>query len=152
MGIWFEDYEALGPGHCWISPARTVGEGDVNLFAGLTGDLHPQHLDAEYGKASPYGERIAHGYFTASLASGLAYRVGLDEGTSHAILSTSWKFTAPVKFGDTLRVVMTLVETRPSRKHPDMGIINRKYDVQNQRGDTVAIGDIVILCRRRPSK
>lgn len=151
MGLYFEEYERLGKGHRWTSPGRTVAEGDINLFAGLTGDIHPLHTDAEYAKASPYGARIAHGYFTASLASGLAYRVGLDEGTSQAVLSTAWKFPAPVMLGDTLRVVITLVDLRPSRKHPTMGIVTRRYDVENQRGDVVAVGDIAILCKRRPA-
>lgn len=152
MGLYFEEYVDLGVGHTWVSPGRTVAEADVNLFAGLTGDIHPQHTDAEYGKASPYGERIAHGYFTASLASGLAYRIGLDEGTSHAVLSTSWRFPAPVKFGDTLRVVVTLTEARPSKKHPEMGIIARRYDVENQRREIVAVGEIAIMCKRRPAR
>ena len=150
MGLFYEDNEGLPAGHRWVSPGRTMTEGDIMTFAGLTGDLHPLHTDARTAKESPYGERIAHGYLTASMASGLAYRVGLDEGTAFAVLGTSWKFTLPVKIGDTIRVVVTLMETRASKKHPAHGIVVRKYEVQNQRDEVVAIGDIAILCARRP--
>lgn len=132
-----------------MSPGRTISEGDIMMFAGLTGDLHPLHTDATVAKESAYGERIAHGYLTASMASGLAYRVGLDEGTAVAVLATSWKFRLPVKIGDTIRVNVKLGQVRPSRKHSGQGIVFRSYEVMNQRDELVAIGDIVILCSRR---
>jgi acyl dehydratase len=149
VGLYFEDYEALTVGHRWVGPSRTIGESDITTFAGLTGDHHPQHTDARYAAASPYGERIAHGYLTASMAAGLAYRIGIDEGTSHAILEMRWTFSAPVKIGDTLSVVLTLTAVRASRKHPAMGIVSRRCSVQNQNDATVADGDITILCKRR---
>ena len=149
MGLFFEDYEALGPGHAWRSPGRTIAESDIMTFAGMTGDLHPLHTDARAAKESSYGERIAHGFLTASMAAGLAYRVGLDEGTAFAVLSTAWKFTLPVMIGDSIYVKVTLMEVRASRKHPAHGIVVRKYEVCNQRDEAVAIGDIAMLCRRR---
>ena len=150
MGLYYEDYENLPVGHRWASPGRTITEGDIMTFAGMTGDLHPLHTDARVAKESTYGERIAHGYLTASMASGLAYRVGLDEGTSFAVLATGWKFKLPVKIGDTLRVDVTLTQVRSSQTHPAHGIVFRTYDVMNQRDELVASGDIVILCSRRP--
>ena len=152
MGLYYEDYESLQAGHCWVSPGRTISEGDIMVFAGLTGDLHPLHTDATVAKESVYGERIAHGYLTASMASGLAYREGLDEGTAVAVLATSWKFTLPVKIGDTIRVNVILGQVRPSKKHSGQGIVFRNYEVMNQRDELVAIGDIVILCSRRHRK
>jgi len=149
MGLYFEDFEELGVGHSWLSAGRTIGEADITVFGGMTGDLHPQHVDARYGAASPYGARIAHGYLTASIASGLAYRTGVDEGTSHALLGINWKFIAPVMIGDTIEVVMTLTGVRISRGHPDFGIVQRRYDVRNQDAATVAVGDVAILCKRR---
>lgn len=150
MALYFEDFESFPIGHTWLSPGRTIGEADINLFAGMSGDLHPQHTDARYGKASPYGERIAHGYLTASIASGLVYRIGLDEGTSHALLGIAWKFQAPVLIGDTIEVLMALTGVRASRRHPDFGIVERRYTVRNQHGATVATGDVAVLFKRRP--
>jgi acyl dehydratase len=150
MGLYYEDYEALGTGHSWRSADRLVTAQDIAFFAALTGDDHPQHTSEEYGRASPYGARIAHGYLTASLASGLAYRIGLDKDTSHAILETSWRFSAPVLIGDVLHVIVTLGALRPSRSHQGMGIVSRRYDVMNQADVRVAIGTLTILCKRRP--
>lgn len=151
MGLYYEDYERLALGHRWISPGRTIGEGDIMTFAGLTGDLHPLHTDARFAQASAYGERIAHGYLTAAMASGLAYRVGLDEGTAFAVLATGWKFTQPVRIGDSIHVEVVLTQVRPSKKHPRHGIISRTYEVKNQRDEIVALGDIAILCLRQPA-
>ena len=151
MGLYYEDYERYPLGHRWLSPGRTIGEADIMTFGGLTGDLHPLHTDAHVAAQSSYGERIAHGYLTASVASGLAYRVGLDEGTAFAVLATGWKFIQPVKIGDTIRVEVILAQLRPSNKHPLHGIVSRTYEVKNQRDELVALGDIVILCHRRPA-
>ena len=150
MGLYFEDYEALDIGHRWTSPGRTVTESDIVTFAGMTGDFHPLHTDAHAARQSAYGERIAHGHLTAAIAAGLAYRVGLDEGTAFAVLSTTWRFTLPVMIGDTIRVAVVLVEARASRKHPSHGVVLRKYEVRNQRDGVVAVCDIAILCMRKP--
>jgi acyl dehydratase len=151
LGLYYEDYERLPLGHRWRSPGRTIGEADIMNFAGLTGDLHPLHTDAHFAAQSDYGARIAHGYLTASVASGLAYRIGLDESTSFAVLATGWKFKLPVRIGDTIRVEVVLTDLRPSRKHPAHGIVSRKYEVLNQQQEIIAIGEIVILVHRRPA-
>jgi acyl dehydratase len=151
MGFYYEDYEKLPIGHRWMSPGKTIAESDINTFAGLTGDHHPLHTDAHFSAKSEYGARIAHGYLTASVASGLAYRVGLDENTSFAVLATGWKFKKPVMIGDTIRVEIVMTELRPSKSHPDKGIVSRRYDVMNQRDEIVAVGEIAILCLRKPS-
>jgi acyl dehydratase len=150
MTLYLEDYEALPPGHRWTSPGRTVGESDIALFGGLTGDLHPLHTDAEVARASGYGERIAQGYLTASLAAGLAYRIGLDEGSSYALLNIGWTFREPVRIGDTIRVHVELTSARPSRSHPGRGVVLRRYEVENQVRAVVAVGEVAMLCNRRP--
>lgn len=152
MGFYYEDYERHPIGHRWRSPGRTISEADIMTFAGLTGDLHPLHTDAHVAGQSAYGARIAHGYLTASVASGLAYRVGLDEGTSFAVLATGWKFKLPVKIGDTIRVEVVLTQLRPSKKYPAHGIVSRTYEVMNQRDELVAVGDIAILVHRQPAQ
>ena len=149
MGIFYEDYEELGHGYRWRSAERTISAENIETFAALTGDHHPQHMNDAYARASPYGARIAHGYLTASLAAGLAYQIGLDDGTSHAILQISWRFPMPVLIGDRIYVDVTLEEVRPSRKYPAMGIVQRTYEVFTQRGDVAAAGDMTILCKRR---
>ncbi len=152
MALFYEDYEALPPGYRWTSPGRTVAECDIMAFGGMTGDLHPLHTDAAAAASSPYGERIAHGYLTASIAAGLAYRIGLDEGTAYALLNINWTFKQPVRIGDTLRVDVVLVAARPSRSHADKGVVQRRYEVTSQRREVVAIGEVAMLCLRRPTE
>jgi len=145
----YEDYEAVELGHCWTSAGRTIGESDILAFAGMTGDFHPLHTDAEAARTSGYGERIAHGYLTASIAAGLAYRIGLDEGTAYALLQINWKFGRPVMIGDTITVRIILTGRRGSKSHPSHGVVERRYEVENQRRERVATGEIALLCKRR---
>lgn len=147
MGLTIEDYETLAPGHRWESGKRIITAEDIACFAALTGDIHPQYLDPVYAAASPYGTQIAHGYLTISLAAGLSYQLGLDEGTSIAILGLSWSLPAPVLIGDTIHVVVTLESVRRSNSYPDKGIVKRRSKVFNQHGDVIATGDVTLLCR-----
>jgi 3-hydroxybutyryl-CoA dehydratase len=81
---------------------RTVTEADVIAFAGLTGDYHPQHVDAEWAAQSPFGERIAHGLLVLSLAAGM---VDFDPEDVIALRRVrDVVFKRPVKLGDTIRV------------------------------------------------
>ena len=50
---------ALAPGQTLVTPGRTIGDSDINLFAGLVGDFTPIHVDEAFAKSSPYGARIA---------------------------------------------------------------------------------------------
>ena len=68
---WSAPFSELVEGGRFTTRARTVTESDVVSFAALTGDWHPQHADAEWAAASPFGERIAHGMLVVSYAVGL---------------------------------------------------------------------------------
>ena len=70
-------FERLEEGSRFSSRGRTVTESDVHAFAAQTGDLHPQHTDADWASRSAFGERIAHGMLVLSYAVGL---VGGDDG------------------------------------------------------------------------
>src|SRR5690554_979593 len=100
--LYFDDLQ-VGGRH--TSPARTITEADVVNFAGVSGDYNPLHTDAEASKSTPFGQRIAHGLLGLSVASGLAARAGLTEGSVEAFTGLSWKFKAPILFGDTVRLV-----------------------------------------------
>lgn len=81
---------------------RTVTEADVVAFAGLTGDHHPQHTDAEWAAGSVFGERVAHGLLVLGLAAGL---VDFDPDEVIALRGVrDAVFKRPVKLGDTIRV------------------------------------------------
>lgn len=77
-GLYFEEFEV---GQRIISTGRTVTENDIVTFAGLSGDYNQIHTDSEFSKNTPFGQRVAHGLLGISIASGLAMRTGVLEGT-----------------------------------------------------------------------
>jgi acyl dehydratase len=146
MALLFEDIEV---GFRFETPRRTVTEADLTAFAGVSGDFNPLHTDAVYAARSIYGERIAHGALVLSIATGLRQRVGLFDGTLMGLVEIrTWRFRAPVRIGDTVRVVNEVVELRETSK-PDRGLMVQRVDVVNQNETTVATGELVLLVRRR---
>ena len=77
----FEDFEV---GAETVTDSRTVTEADVVAFAGVSGDYNPLHVDVEFARTTPFGERIAHGLLGLAIASGLVSRTGAIEGTTLA--------------------------------------------------------------------
>ncbi|CDO35883.1 MaoC/PaaZ C-terminal domain-containing protein [Novosphingobium sp. KN65.2] len=148
MGLYYDEMEV---GQEWISPGRTVTDYDILAFATLTSDMNPIHVDHEYCKTTPFGAPIAHGFLIASLAAGFGARMGIAEGTIVANLGISWRFQNPVKAGDTIHLVMSVKEKRPSKSRPGEGIIIRTYDVKNQRGETCAIGEVAATFKCKPT-
>src|SRR5512136_1156604 len=109
-GLWFEEFEV---GQQIISAGRTITEGDIMAFAGLSGDYNQIHTNAEFASKTPFGQRVAHGLLTLSIASGLAMRTGILEGTVIAFREiNNWKFTNPVFIGDTLHANLNVIETK----------------------------------------
>lgn len=87
---------------------RTVTQADVEAFADLSGDHNPLHLDEEFARQTRFGERIVHGMFTASLLSAaLGTRL---PGMGSIYLSQTLSFRRPVRLGDTVTVVVEVVE------------------------------------------
>ena len=126
------------------SPARTITESDVALFAGLSGDYNPLHTDAEFARGTPFGRPIAHGLLGLSVASGLAARLGFLDGTALAFLGLEWKFRKPVFPGDTIRAEIEVSRCRPA---PAMGggIVTFDVRLRNQSSETVQRGTWDIL-------
>jgi acyl dehydratase len=143
----FEDFDS---GDEFITPGRTVTEADVMLFAGLTGDYNRIHTDAEYMKSSMFGERIAHGLLGLSLVNGLKYRTDYDSDGVLAFLGLTWKFSGPIRFGDTIHAVIRIASKRETSK-PDRGIMIQTIQVINQRGEVVQEGEFTSMIKRRPT-
>jgi len=140
-GLYFEEFAI---GQEMESPARTVTEADIVLFAGLSGDYNQLHTDAEFAKGTPYGQRIAHGLLGLSIASGLAARAGFIEGTAQAFLGLEWKFKGPILIGDTVRLKAKVAKLRPM---PSMGggMVVFAVSVVNQREQVVQQGEWNLL-------
>jgi 3-hydroxybutyryl-CoA dehydratase len=133
-----------------ITAARTVTETDVVNFAGLSGDYNQIHTDLEFSKGTPIGQRIAHGLLVLSIASGLAMRTGFLEGTVLVFREINeWKFTRPVFIGDTVHVVLEVIETKALPRLGG-GLIHLSLDVKNQRDETMMKGTWSVLVASRP--
>ena len=132
-GLTYEEFEQ---GAIYKTQARTITEADVAAFAGLSGDFNPIHVDAESAKNSPFGERIAHGMLTVAISTGLANLTGLMEGTTIALMEQNIKYKAAVKFGDTIRLQMEVIEKRETSK-PDRGIVKLAAKILNQHDELV---------------
>jgi acyl dehydratase len=141
-------YEDYAVGDEFVTPARTVTEADVTLFAALSGDYNRLHTDAEYAAQGPFGERIAHGLLGLSIVIGLAYRTEIDPDGAVAFLGLSWKFNGPIRLGDTIHAVIQITGMRPTRT-PDRGIIVQAIQLLNQRGEVVQSGEQTIMLKRR---
>lgn len=141
----FEDFVV---GQEWTTSGRTVTEADIVGFAGLSGDFNALHVDSEYARSTPFGERIAHGLLGLAMATGLASRAGFMEGSVEAFLSLEWKFRAPIRIGDTIRAALRVAGTRPMGDTG--GLVMLDVTVLNQRNETVQRGQWTVLVKRRP--
>lgn len=146
-GMYFEEFE---PGQRITTVGRTITESDVVAFAGLSGDFNQMHVDAEYSKNTPFGQRVAHGLLGLAVASGLAVQTGVLEGTVLAFREVNeWKFIKPVLIGDTIHVEMEVQETKELRRISG-GTVVIELDVKNQRNETVMKGTWTTLITLRP--
>ena len=141
-------YDEFKVGEEFASPARTITEADIVMFAGLSGDYNQLHTDEEFGKKTQFGKRIAHGLLGLSISSGLTQRTGVTDGTVVAFLGLEWKFLAPIFIGDTIHVVQKVDSTRETKK-PDKDIINFKTSVINQDGTVVQEGMRTVMIARK---
>ena len=127
-----------------VSFSKTVSESDVYLFAGITGDLSPNHVDEEYMKRSGYGRRMAHGALIVgfmSTASSMAVadsRSSADE-TPVSLGYDRIRFLAPVFLGDTVTVHYEIVDIDEQRRRSVADI-----RVFNQSEELVAVGQHIL--------
>lgn len=142
----FDDF-ALGD--VVITRGRTVDIGDLTVFAGLTGDHYPLHVDEEAARATRFGTRIAHGPLTFALAVGLVGMSGFYGNAITALVELrNLRALKPVIPGDTLRVHAEVVELAAGT-NPRYGTVHVNYSVRNQREEEVMVFLQIMLARRR---
>lgn len=123
------------------SVSKTISESDIYTYAGLIGDINPVHVNAEYAKTTRFGERIAHGMFTASFFSTL---VGmLIPGADAIYLSQTCKFLLPVKIGDTITASGEVIKVIPEKR-----IAYMRTTVVNQKGEIVVDGEASVMATK----
>jgi acyl dehydratase len=145
---YWDDFVA---GARYRTAARTITEADLIMWSGLTGDYHALQTDVEYAKRTEFGSRIAHGPLTFSYAAGLVVRSGILDDSLVAWLGVnSMKIPRVVKLGDTIRVDIEVLESRPSRQ-PERGVTVLRYHVINQHDEEVMTCDMAFLTHGRSS-
>ena len=146
-GMWFDEFEV---GQQIITSGRTVTESDIVSFAGLSGDYNQIHTNAEFAAKIPFGQRVAHGLLGLSIASGLAMRTGILEGTVIAFREiNNWKFTNPILIGDTIHAELNIIETKPIPRVGG-GSLVIEIIVKNQRDEVTMKGTWTALVANKP--
>lgn len=117
---------------------RTVSQADVSVFAEVTGDRNPVHLDSEFAAQSRFGRPIAHGMFCGGLISAV---LGMQlPGPGAVYLQQTLKFRAPAYIGDTIETVVTVTALRA-----DKPVVTMKTECWNQDGTLLVDGEAILL-------
>jgi 3-hydroxybutyryl-CoA dehydratase len=117
--------------------SKTVTEADVVLFAGVTGDFNPVHVDGVAAERSRFGGRIAHGMLSASFLSTVLGTKLPGPGTIY--LSQTLRFTAPVRIGDTVTARAQVVEVMEAKRR-----VRLATTCTNQKGEKVVEGEALV--------
>lgn len=145
-------FEDLRIGESLLTHRRTVSEADIVAFGGISGDFFYMHFDAVAAAESPFGKRIAHGYFVLSAAAGLFVSPAPGPVLANYGLDTL-RFVKPVGIGDTIRARLTC-KRKIDRRRTDaqgrgQGVVVWDVEVRNQDDELVASYDILTLVAKR---
>ena len=145
-------FEDLTVGDSLLTHRRTVTDADIVAFGGISGDFFYMHFDEIAAKASPFGKRIAHGYFVLSAAAGLFVSPAEGPVLANYGLDTL-RFVKPVGIGDTIRARLTCKRKIDRQKvgtdGRGQGVVAWDVEVTNQDGEVVASYDILTLVAKR---
>ncbi|MCR1898910.1 MaoC family dehydratase [Irregularibacter muris] len=119
------------------SVSKTITETDVYMYAGITGDLNPMHINEEVAKQTMFKGRIAHGMLTAGLVSAVLAMQLPGPGTIY--MGQELKFVSPVRFGDTITAEVEVVEFIKNK------MVRLKTDCTNQEGTVVLEGYALVM-------
>jgi acyl dehydratase len=133
------------------SPPRRVNQEDIDSFAEISGDFNPMHIDEEHASRSVFRSRIAHGLLVQSVASGLAWQLGIFHETIAALTRMEIGFKNPVLPGDEVRLELTVAEKDPAPS-ARRGWIRFDARVVNQRDEVVIEGSWTTLMLRKADR
>ena len=128
-----------------VTFAKTVGESDVYLFAGITGDLAVNHVNEQYMKRSKYGKRIAHGALMIGYASTCSTmmiekcRGTAGDETAVSLGYDKVRFLGAVYIGDTVTLTYTITEVDPVKRRS-----RSEIKMINQKGDLVGVAQHIL--------
>ena len=144
-----EYYEDYVVGSQRETSGRTITEADFVIHAGHSGDYFPHHVDAEFARTTPFGQRIAHGTMTFTIGIGLtasqinpvAFTYGYDK----------LRFPKPVFISDTIRTRITVKDKQEDPKRKELGRVIEACEVLNQRNEVVMYCEHILLVALRPA-
>lgn len=143
---YYEDFEI---GQSRTTVGRTITETDFVVHAGHSGDFFPHHLDAEFCKTLPFGQRIAHGTMvftigvglTATIINPVAFSYGYDR----------MRFIKPVFIGDTLTSSVEIIGKEVMEKRPGYGRVSERLTVHKQTGEAALVADHIYMVEMKPA-
>ena len=141
---YFENYVI---GEARDTVGRTITETDFVVHAGHSGDFFPHHLDAEFCKTLPFGQRLAHGTMvftigvglTATIINPVAFSYGYDR----------MRFVKPVFIGDTIRSRVEIISKELMEKRPGYGRVTERLTVTKHTGETALVADHIYMVECR---
>ncbi|GAB6086858.1 MaoC family dehydratase [Alkaliphilus crotonatoxidans] len=117
---------------------KTISESDVYLYAGITGDMNPAHINERAASETAFNGRIVHGMLTAGLISAV---LGMQlPGPGSIYLGQELKFLAPVRIGDTIKAKVEITEIFPEKNR-----VTLRTTCENQEGKLVMDGFAKIM-------
>jgi acyl dehydratase len=118
--------------------SKTITETDVYLFAGISGDFNPMHVNEEFARTALFGSRVAHGALPQCL---IAHVLGMQlPGLGTVALEITTRFKAPTYFGDTITAMGEVVEKLEKKRWVRLGLT-----WTNQKGETVCEGSALVM-------
>lgn len=142
---YFEEFR-LGEGRKTLG--RTITESDFIVHAGHSGDFFPHHMDAEFCKTTPFGQRIAHGTMVFTIGVGLTATIINPVSVSYGY--DRLRFVKPVFIGDTITSRVEIIALEPMENRPGHGRVVERLTVTKQTGETVLVADHIYMVERRP--
>lgn len=131
------------------TPALTLTEAHVVRYAGLTGEWESRTTDVVAARGTEAGGRVIPDLLPLCLSSGLGWRVPRPPLVILAFMGFEWKFSFPLRIGDTIR---SRSHTVAKRSMKDAGVVVEEREILNQRGEVVQSGRLTLLVAKRPRK
>ena len=125
--------------------SKTISESDIYLYAGITGDFNPAHVNEDYAQGTFFKTRIAHGMLVAGLISAVLGSKLPGPGTIY--MRQELDFMAPVKIGDTVTARVEVIEINTEKKR-----VKLKTTCANQEGTVVLDGQALISPPKKPKE
>lgn len=142
-------FEDVVVGEPLETPARTLTEADIVRYVGLTGEWEPRTTDEVASRRSESGGRVIPDLLPLCISSGLGWRVPQPPLAVLAFMGFEWKFSLPLRIGDTIRSRSRSVAKRAVK---DGGVVVEEREILNQRGEVVQSGRLTLLVAKRPQK